>query len=325
MGMPLVSRTKLCVVLFAVLAWVVCPLVAQAAITVNGVLSDWGISLDSNRHLVYDSAYGYSYNSQTNVEKQGQTTINGQKIIYDLEDSNDNSNSYRVGPLYGGQNYDAEALVVTVSGSDLYIGIATGQRPDNGSTFFAPGDICITKGTKTWGIEVGGASRAASSQVVDGDKGTRYTVDRYGNTTSTAQLSGQSAGSIWDGGTWTLGIDGSGDVKTQLNTGGAYGGTYLGTSDYVYRFDSAFGQHAFIELCIPNYAQLFGTTLDSATIRWAPVCGNDQLNLCVILPGETPNTTPEPASVFIWAALSLAAACIAKRASRSAKSRQSDA
>jgi hypothetical protein len=316
MGKLPVSHIKAVLCIVVVLA---CSASSQAAISVDGVLTDWGISLDSNKHLVYDSAYGYAYNSQANVEKRGYATVQGAKIAYDLEDSNDNSNSYQVGPLYGGQNYDAEALVVTVSGKNLYIGISTGQRLDNGAKYFAPGDICISKNSKTWGIEVGGKSKSLPTQILEGDKGASYVVNNSGYASSSTSLSGQLAGSVWEGGTWTIGISGSGGVKTQLNTGGRFGGTYLGTSDYVYRFDSTFGQHAFIELCIPDYKQLFGDSLDNATIRWAPVCGNDQLNLCVVLPSDNPNPTPEPASVVVWAGLSLAAAWFArKRFSRSA-------
>jgi hypothetical protein len=305
-----VSRTKL-VVLIAFFGWMVCSSDIQAAITVDGNLSDWGITLNRNKHLVYDAGYNYSYNSQQTVEKRGQTTFDGCTIVYDLEDSNDGAgHNAKVGPLYGGQDYDAEVLVVSVVGSDLYIGISTGQRPNNGSAFFAPGDIQITKGNEVWGIEVGGGSHAtSSSKVVDGDKGTTYSLNRNGDTRSSTQLPNQEAGSIWEGGTWDSGIAGSGDVTTQLN-----GGTYLGTSDYVYNFDSTFGQHAFIELCIPNYAELFGDNLAGASIRWAPVCGNDQLSLCVIIP-ELPGLgpVPEPASAMIWAVLLLTTLCVTRK------------
>jgi len=306
------SCTKVYVVLLALSGLMACSSNIHAAITVDGSLSDWGISLNAQQHLVYDAGYGYQYSSTQNIEKSGQTTINGRTVMYDLEDSNDNSNSYKVGPLYGGQNYDAEALVVSIVGSDLYIGIATGQRPDNGTKAFAPGDICISKGTDVWGIEVGGQTH--TSEIVDGDKGITYKLDASGATLSSTQLNSQTAGSIWKGGYWNLGIDGSGNVKTQLNTGGTYGGTYLGMSDYVYRFDSAYGQHAFIELCIPNYQELLGNNLDGATIRWAPVCGNDQLDLCVILPSNgPPGAVPEPAGVLIWTVLSLTAVCFARK------------
>jgi hypothetical protein len=312
-----VSCTKL-VVPITLLALMVCPSNLRAAVTpptIDGNLSDWGISLDGQKHLVYNTAYGYAYNPNQNVEKRGQITLSGRTIVYDLEDSDDTRNNYPVGPLGGGQNYDAEALVVSVVGSNLYIGISTGQRPDNGAKCFAPGDVCITQGTDVWGVEVGGGSTTHNaSEVVDGNKGTTYGLNPQGYTNWSTQLSSQKAGSIWEGGTWNVGISGSGNVPTQLNTGGSKGGTYLGTSDYVYNFDSAFGQHAFIELCIPNYAELLGNDLGGASIRWAPVCGNDQLSLCVVLPpDQLPGPVPEPASVMIWAVLLLAAACFGRK------------
>ena len=149
---------------------------------------------------------------------------------------------------------------------------------------------------------------------MDGDKGTTYKLSASGATLSSTQLNTQKAGSIWKA---VLGISASaapGNVKTQLNTGGTNGGTYLGMSDYVYNFDSAYGQHAFIELCIPNYQELLGDNLSGATIRWAPVCGNDQLDLCVVfLSEQVPGPTPEPASFLIWTVLFLAAVCFARK------------
>jgi len=265
--------------------------------------------------------HDYTYDPTTNTEWRGQmtATINGVSnctICYDLEDSNDASNNYKVGPLGGGQNYDAEALVATVVGSNLYIGIATGQRPDNGFSYFAPGDICITTNSGVFGIEVGGGagfSGTANGEITGGQAGTSYNLSAKGYTNSTSTPSNQLAGSIWKGGTWFDGIAGSGGVPTQLVSGGTKVGQ-LAANDYVYNFDSAFGQHAFIELCIPNYTTLFNDS-DGATIRWAPVCGNDQLSLCVVLPGPgAPGASvPEPASVMIWAVLLLTAACFARK------------
>jgi hypothetical protein len=316
-----VSCTKV-IVLVALLGLTVSRSNLQAAVVnIDGNLSsDWGISLDNNKHLVFSSAYtnsnGTQYvgNQNLALECHGTTTLsNGRLVVYDLEDTNDSwDHSHKVGPLYGGQDYDAEALVVGVSNGNLYIAIATGQRPDNGYSYFGPGDICITKGSEVWGIETGGGSHATSSHmVVDGDQGTNYTLNSNGYTTSSMNSSSRLAGSIWKGGTWDAGINGSNDTRTQLRTGG----TYLGMSDYVYNFDSAFGQHAFIELCIPNYADLFGSNLAGASIRWSPVCGNDQLTLCVVLPSELPPgpSVPEPASVTIWAMLLLTAICFARR------------
>jgi hypothetical protein len=305
----------------------------QAAISVDGNLGDWGITVGGgpygSGHLNY-TGYNYTYHPSLTppetIGKKGLATIDGRTVSYHLEDSCDTSNSYQVGPLYGGQNYDAEALLVSVVGFDLYVAIATGQRSDNGFDTFAPGDIRITNAsqTKTWGIEVGGGAGWSSShgshptKVVGGDNGTTYTLDSNGFTTntSTPQKSTQKAGSIWDGGTWTSGISGSNNIKTQLKSGNTRL-TTLSAANYIYNFDAAFGQHAFIELCIPNFQSLFNDTLIDATISWAPACGNDYLCLSVELPPPTENTAPEPSAVIVWAVLGLTAAWAARKKWRS--------
>jgi hypothetical protein len=303
-GVSIVSCIKLCVVVAALGGTFVCSH-SQAAVF---SLSDWGISLDSSKHFAYAGGYGYNYPGDATHPKQGSTIIGGNTVVYDLEDSNDNSNSYTVGPLNGGQNYDAEALLVSVVGSNLHIGIASGQRPDNGVPYYAPGDICITKGSQTWGIEVGGGPGKTTTPspptVVGGQNGTTYTLDSDGYTQSSTQLSTQEAGSIWEGGTWHSGIGGSGLVHAQLLSGGTLR-AQLGASDYIYNFDDSLGQHGIIEVCIPDYQTVFGNTLAGATIAWAPSCGNDQLSLSVVVPAQQPEPVPEPASVVIWTVLLL--------------------
>ena len=283
-------RIKLFIIVIALLSLMACSASLEAAITVDGNLSDWGVTCNSTtKHLDYNSAYGYSYpTSNANVEvssNQSHTpiTYNNNKIFYDLEDSNDSwDHSQKVGPLYGGQDYDAEAMLVSVvhntktGKDDLYIGISTGQRPDNGVQYFAPGDICITKGTNTFGIEVGGGqgdTNKKTGAITDGAAGSTYNlVQTSGYTNSSKPLlntnSQQTAGSIWKGGTWDAGLPGSGDMMTQLETGGTKGGTYLENCDqFDYNFDSSYGQHAFIELCIQDYQDVFGDSLNGASIR----------------------------------------------------------
>jgi hypothetical protein len=304
------SCMRLCVVVFALLGLMVGSSNALAAISVDGDLSDWGITLSGGKHLLYNSAYGYSYSENHNVQKRGQATIFDQNVTYHLEDSNDHSNSYQVGPLYGGQNYDAEVLAASVVGQDLYIAISTGQRPDNTAKRFAPGDICITQGTKVWGIEVGGGTHTALSAIVEGDPGASFQLYSRGDTKSSTIPAGQTAGSVWEGGSWSLGIDGSGGVRTQLDAGGVF----LGLCDFEYLFSSSLGEHAFIELCIPQIRTLLGCNPGDLNIRWAPVCGNDQLDICVTLPpaAPPPGSLPEPASIAVWAVLLLVAVGFAR-------------
>jgi len=311
---------------------------AQAAIQIDGILNDWGVTLDSNSHLVYDSAYGAAYSTATTpiAPQEGiNVLVGGQKVTYQIEDTNDNSNNYRVGPLYGGQNYDAEGLFVSVHENDLYIAVATGQRADNGSStpdekYFAPGDISIL-GSSVWGIEVGGGQGgkssasllSAESVVREGDGGTTYHIGSNGyaipsTSPHSSHRAEQTAGSVWltDGSSsatldathdidWQTGIAGSGSPRplTQLT-----GGSLVSASvDYAYNFGydpdglvEDFGQHAFIELVIRDYADVFGNNLSGATVRWAPACGNDQLYLEAEIPK---GVVPEPASLVVWSLL----------------------
>ena len=307
--------------------------------SVDGLLNDWGVTINSTGHLVYDAAYGAAYDdtkglvastSGTNVD------VNGRRVTYQIEDSNDYSNGYQVGPLWGGQNYDAEALLVSLDGGDLHIAIATGQRPDNRLANYAPGDISIVSGGTTWGIEVGGGaaldSGSANFLLAEGSNGTTYTIKTDGYTLSSASSSAnQTAGSIWltDGSTsstldptkdWQTGIANSGTPRPPTQLIG--GTTRLGQADYAFNFgvdpndlmENLFGGHAFIELVVEDYYMVFGDLLDPATVRWSPVCGNDQLMLSVTLPPK--GVVPEPTSLVVWTLLIGAAGWVGWRRKR---------
>ncbi|MFN3593177.1 MAG: PEP-CTERM sorting domain-containing protein [Thiobacillaceae bacterium] len=73
------------------------------AITVDGSLTDWGINpstwLPSDPH-----------------------------IHYKIEDQTGNANAY-LGPGWGGQAYDAEAMYALIQGNRLYVAMATGHDP----------------------------------------------------------------------------------------------------------------------------------------------------------------------------------------------------
>ena len=310
---------------------------AQAS--VDGLLNDWGITIKGD-HLVYTGYGSAAYNETANVMWNGTADIGGRTVAYQIEDSNDYSNNYLVSPLWGGQNYDAEALLVSMVGADLHIAIATGQRPDNLgiARFYAPGDISIIKGAgadrKVWGIEIGGGPGGQNPfytnnlKISGGADGTTYTIDGNGYTQWSDPASDlQEAGSIWltDGSMsptinsaydWQTGIANSGDPRppTQL-----IGGTQLlGQADYAFNFGVdplkkmkddplqttgyGFGEHAFIELVVNNYANVFKDSLDGATVRWSPVCGNDLLSLEVTLPPKE-GQVPEPASMVVWTLL----------------------
>ena len=276
---------------------------AYGGITVNGNLSDWGVSVADNN----GSTYGVPAGS-------GQSTLgDGSVMYYHLEDQSDTAgHAGQLGPDYGGQDYDAEFMGVILNGAQLSIAIVTGQRPDNGFQFFAPGDIRIVTSAGTFAIEVGGGIGGGSGgAIVEGSLGTTYRLDSNGVTqgvlasdgTASGNLSGpnpqlvadasQTAGSIWKDPQWILDpIVPQGATQMQF-----IGGTRVGDSDYVYTRDSSTSQHSIIELTLN--AAIFGSALIEG-VYWRPSCGNDELNVTV-----DRQVVPEAATLVSWSLLIL--------------------
>ncbi|MHA1569383.1 MAG: hypothetical protein ACTSXZ_07925, partial [Alphaproteobacteria bacterium] len=159
------------------------------AFTVDGDLSDWGVSVVDN--------------NGSDFVVSGNPSIAGVHV----EDQDDTTNSGYLGPNAGGQNYDAEFMGVAFEGGKLHIAISTGQRPDNDFAHYSPGDIRIeTNDGTVFGIEVGGgAGGGAGGAITEGDDGSFYTTNGSGYTTAHTALTGageQLAGTIWSGATW---------------------------------------------------------------------------------------------------------------------------
>ncbi len=331
------------------------------AITVDGNLADWGITRnpggvngDPKGTLLYDAtAYsGYQYPSASNSEdyygtRDSYVPATGDShtlsLYYHLEDSEDHKNGYQTGPLYGGQDYDAEALVVHVSQTDVYIAIATGQRFDNGRAYYAPGDIYIadTNGDRRFGIEVGGGVGrnpwdGTSWMIKEGDSGTHYNVksDGYTSTNNPADSTKRQAGSIWATTNADWESNPTNGQKTQLVALTVDESQLL--ADYVYyapaydgdgndlkprkNSDDLFDAHAFIELSfsIDSVTGLEELLADGAVFGWSPVCGNDLLATPVVKVELSPpeggdSAAPEPASALVWGGLLLGCGWIRRR------------
>ncbi|CDH44494.1 hypothetical protein [Candidatus Contendibacter odensensis] len=105
---------------------------AANAITVDGGLSDWGLT--------------NQWTPSGNVNGQGAGTYqyNGLNIYYTVEDYI-SGNGGRVDPGYGGQAYDAEALYVTWDSTNLYIALVTGHDPNTKQAGgdYAAGDFAL--------------------------------------------------------------------------------------------------------------------------------------------------------------------------------------
>ncbi len=229
-------------------------------ITVDGDLSDWGVTVADSNASTFDIS--------TDPLEIG-------LLDFMSEDTDDNNNNYWVGPNYGGQNYDAEFLGVASYGGNLYLAIVSGQRPDNGLKYYAPGDIRIETSSGVFGIEVGGGLYGTSDLgyfIVEGAAGTTYVLTSSGYTDSVVSPITQLAGSVWQNAVWFVDPITPG-VETQQLSGGAL----VGTADYYFTRNSYGDQHSIIELSVP--LGFFGAQNTITDIYWRPSCGNDELHV----------------------------------------------
>ncbi|MBX3441576.1 MAG: PEP-CTERM sorting domain-containing protein [Planctomyces sp.] len=268
------------------------PSVSAAWVAADGDLSDWGINFAGNTPQYHASLANQA--STTHLMTM-QATIGGFTFFYVREDSDDSAgDSGFVGPNVGGQNYDGEFLGVGVSGNQLVIAIMTGQRPDNGATKYAPGDILISTTLGDFGIEVGGGAggvAGSAAAITEGADGTTYSVNGQGFTTGSTNSSVYTAGSVWHQPNWI--VDPIPDPYTKVQMQHA-GGSYMGLADYIYTRNSISLQHAIIEVAIP-FSYFLGA--DILSVAWAPSCGNDLLEVN----GLGIHTAPEPASLAMLA------------------------
>lgn len=292
----------------AVVLGIVLPASAGAISVGDGNLLDWGINPGYNNTT--SSSFTYSYSGSDSALFGGQTgtgtTGNGFIFNYHLEDSDDSKgHSFQLGPQYGGQDYDAEFLGAGIDGSNLAVGILSGQRADNGFSYFSPGDIRIEVlfGTVTsiFGIEVGaGGSKGATYDIKNDGRtdGVRYS-DGSGSGTYTlgSMDAAQTAGTMWltSAADWISNSPITPNLPVQFK-----GGTKIddSLSPIQYGFSNISTQHSLIELLIP--LGLFeGGTIKS--LQWAPACGNDVLNVATnfdTIEYSTPSV-PEPSTLAL--------------------------
>jgi hypothetical protein len=237
-------------------------------LTVDGNVSDWGITVADNNGSIFDT-----------LQVAAPAVLLGSMA----EDQNDLAgDSAYLGPHRGGQNYDAEFMGVALQDNRIFVVIVTGQRPDNGLARFSPGDIRITaENGLIYGIEIGGGSGGGTGGVLtEAAPGSTYTLNAQGYTQSAAD-SFRTVGSVWLSPVWlTDAIQHV--VPVQMAESG---GTQVGTADFVYTRDTVTQQHSIIELSLDR--AIFGeaTQLD---FFWAPNCNNDVLLVHDDLPGRVP-------------------------------------
>jgi hypothetical protein len=253
---------------------------SSAAIQVNGDISDWGITVGDNNTSNFNSFDPTLDILASATEDQSDTAGDGGYL----------------GPQHGGQNYDAELLVVAQQDEELFVLLVTGQRPDNGVARFAPGDFLIQTSGGLYGLEVGGGigGSGITSPLGTGAPGSTYTLDNHGYTTGHDYTTGaQSAGSIWKEVSWINDpVNSTLPVQFQINSSSVQ----VGTADYLYTLNQYSSQHAVMELSV-NPTMFGGEMVESIT--WRPSCGNDELTASSI------NVVPEPAAALLLAAGSL--------------------
>lgn len=250
------------------------------AYTIDGELSDWGVSHNGN-------ASDWNPNSG---------------IYYKVEDQT-GSGAYYLGPGWGGQAYDAEAMYVNWDTSNLYIAIATGHNPATedkpSSNSYGAGDIAIDIGNNgSWD----------------------YGIDTTGNY--------GVAGSIYSSVSWAYGLWNSSNAydpthpdpahPTSILSGTLKGAGTLASSggSTGYGAGSASNLHYFYEVAIP--LSIFGNQWAGMdfTVHWTQNCANDSIFVSASdFPHDTV-TVPEPGTLALLPLGALAIGAMRRRSSR---------
>jgi len=108
---------------------------SASAITVDGDLADWGIT-DNDLLVVGNQAAGSPV-----IGKSGD-------VFYWEEDST----TYKVGPAYGGENFDIEGLYYTAGGSSAFVAAVIGYEPGKMVSGEYYGDVFITTTTGLYAV-----------------------------------------------------------------------------------------------------------------------------------------------------------------------------
>jgi hypothetical protein len=300
--------THRCDMGFRVIGLTVVGVICTLSTARAGLLSDWGVTVADNNASTYGVPNG-----------QGQKPIaGGKQLLYHSEDTGDTQgHGFFLDPNYGGQDYDAEFMGVVFDGSKLQIAIVTGQRPDNGFSYFAPGDIRIVTSIGVYGVEVGGGNGGGSgSSIAQGAPGATYTLNSNGFTIGVSTSGVQVAGSLWKDPVWILDpIAPQGATQMQFVQG-----TFVDTVDsYSYTRNDFTTQHAVIEMTLDASAD-FGAGTIIESIHWRPACGNDELN--VLVNGRV--VAPEASTIVSWSLVALGCALATWRRSKQGALRQNE-
>ena len=214
--------------------------VPASAYTIDGSLADWGVTPGA-----------YCSGSSDWIPDTG--------IWYAVDDNNPAINY--VGPGYGGQEYDAEAIYIDFDSSNLYFSVVTGF-PGSGTDEYKPGDIALDfdmDGFYEYGIDTTGNGAFT--------KGSLYSVSEWGT-------------GSWEGvGAPTEILSGT-EILNPVTSNLVYNKTYYGSDD-----------HYVIEGYMPISA--FGSDWNPSNFKahWTMTCANDYIEVTV---------TPEPTTLMLF-------------------------
>lgn len=220
---------------------------ASGSIIIDGDLSDWGVLAPTQQ----------DYNDWTPYGLTGAAVWTEDWVLGDWDGG-------FVGPGYGGQIADIEALMLYLDGDTLYFATASGVPPWMSGEYIFPGDLFFDfgiDGTYDLGIETFGAD----------------------------------TGSMWTGSgdSWYV------DPPILYTEEGPYAidesvATNLGPADgFVYNSDTYGFDHWIMEGAITLTDSELERLLDGVRFHWTEVCGNDVGNLDYQI-------VPEPATLVIF-------------------------
>ncbi len=226
--------------------WLGVSAVLALTVNVDGNLSDWGLS-----------TAGFVTN--------GNNWDPGLPGVYVAQEDWVGSGGY-VGPGWGYQNYDIEAILVTSDATNLYIAIASGFPPFNNG-HYDPGDIAIDLGAD-------GSYDYAFVFYPDGRSNIAHDDALY---------------QVLDSSAWQevyYSQHSESDPYRLKDVAGLY--QYIADGSFAYTSDST--PRYLMEVSIPWSA--LGGYVGWFKVHWTMECGNDHLEV-------TAYHTPEPASILL--------------------------
>lgn len=184
-----------------------------------------------------------------------------------------------VGPQYGGQTYDAEAIYLDWNSSRVFVGVLTGMPPTH--TNYSPADILFDFNYSPIDANLASTSTPDFALVVNNYSGLTVGNFYQGTTWANAQVSTSYVVAVKTGTVMSTLGSGANNVAFSYSTTGMTG---LGSTPA--------DTHYFIEASIPVSA--FGSFWNATgptqpvEVRWSMYCGNDFISTVVV---------PEPSTV----------------------------